>query len=154
MDLCLHIIRRDFGARVANVVARRLVMPPHREGGQARFIPQPVGEAERPWLAALLEWVQRRLHEDLTVERLAREAHMSKRTLARRFMETTGTGAVDWVIGLRVSRAKDLLETSRRSIEQVATACGFGSAATMRHHFRHVVDRRHHATLMRGSTTR
>ena len=136
IDLCLHIIRRDFGARVTNQVARRLVMPPHREGGQTQYIPQPVGDEERPWLAHLLEWAQRRLHEDLPIERLAREARMSKRTLARRFSEMTGTSPADWLVGLRVGRAKDLLETSSRSIEQVAGDCGFGSAATMRHHFR------------------
>jgi AraC family transcriptional activator FtrA len=136
IDLCLHIIRRDFGARVTNEVARRLVMSPHREGGQAQYVPRPVGDEERPWLAHLLEWAQRRLHEALPIERLAREARMSKRTLARRFSETTGTSPADWLIGLRVARAKDLLETTRRPIERVADDCGFGSAATMRHHFR------------------
>jgi len=136
IDLCLHIIRRDFGARVANQVARRLVMPPHREGGQAQFVSQPVGDADHPWLAGLLEWTHTRLDEPLPVERLAREARTSKRTLSRRFAEATGDSPGSWVTGLRVSRAKDLLETSRKSIERIAADCGFGSAATMRHHFR------------------
>ena len=136
MDLGLHIIRGDFGARVANQVARRLVMPPHREGGQAQFVPAPVGDEERPWLAHLFEWAQRRVHEDLTVARLAREARMSTRTLSRRFAETAGVSPAHWVIGLRVAKAKDLLETSRRPVERIASDCGFGSAPTLRHHFR------------------
>jgi len=136
IDLGLHIIRRDYGARVANIVARRLVMPPHREGGQAQFVPSPVGEEERPWLARLFEWAQRHLNEPLPVERLAREACVSKRTLTRRFAETAGSSPTDWVIGLRVGKAKDLLETTTRSVEQIAVSCGFGSAATLRHHFR------------------
>jgi len=136
IDLGLHIIRRDYGARVANVVARRLVMPPHREGGQAQFVPSPVGDEERPWLARLFDWAQRHLNEPLPVERLAREACVSKRTLTRRFAETAGSSPTDWVIGLRVGKAKDLLETTTRSIEQISASCGFGSAATLRHHFR------------------
>jgi len=139
MDLGLHIVRRDFGARVANQVARRLIMPPHREGGQAQFIPAPVGDEERPWLAHLFDWAQRRLQDDLSVERLAKQALMSKRTLSRRFAEAAGVSPGEWVIGLRVSRAKDLLETSSKSIDQIATVCGFGSAASLRHHFRHRV---------------
>lgn len=139
IDLCLHIIRRDFGARVANQVARRLVMSPHREGGQAQFVPQPVEEPDRPWLSKLLEWAQRRLHEPLPVARLARQAGTSKRTLSRRFSQATGSSPTHWVIGLRVSRAKDLLETTDKSIERIADNCGFGSAATMRHHFRELV---------------
>lgn len=136
IDLGLHIIRRDFGARIANVVARRLVMPPHREGGQAQYVPSPVGDEERPWLARLFEWAQRHLDEPMPVERLAREACVSKRTLSRRFADTAGVSPTEWVIGLRIGRAKDLLETSTRSIEQIAASCGFGSAATLRHHFR------------------
>ena len=136
IDLCLHIIRRDFGARVANVVARRLVMPPHREGGQAQFVPSPVGDEDRPWLSQLFEWTQRHIDEPLSVERLAREACMSTRTLTRRFADAAGVSPTDWIISLRVARAKDLLETTTRSIEQIATSCGFGSAATLRHHFR------------------
>lgn len=136
IDLGLHIIRRDFGARVANQVACRLVMPPHREGGQAQYIPQPVGDEERPWLSDLFDWARRRLGEALTVDRLAAQAHMSKRTLTRRFAEMAGSSPAEWIVQLRVARAKDLLETTTRSIEQIASDCGFGSAATLRHHFR------------------
>jgi AraC family transcriptional activator FtrA len=136
IDLCLHIIRKDFGTVVANRVARRLVIPPHREGGQAQFIDKPVGEEAHPWLAQLLEWTSARIQKQITVEKLASVAHVSKRTLSRRFAETTGTSPLDWVNGLRVRRAKDLLETTTLSVEEIAEACGFGSTAVLRHHFR------------------
>lgn len=136
IDLCLHIIRKDFGTLTANKVARRLVVSPHREGGQAQFIDRPVGEQDSPWLAQLLEWVQVRLHDSITVAQLADQARMSKRTLSRRFAETTGTSPLDWITSLRVRRAKDLLETTALSMEEVAERCGFGSAPTLRHHFR------------------
>ena len=136
IDLCLHIIRKDFGTKTVNSVARRLVVSPHREGGQAQFIDKPVGDQGSPWLSQLLEWVQVRLHTPLTVEQLADRAHMSRRTLNRRFAETTGTSPLDWITNLRVRQAKDLLETTTLSIEEIADRCGFGSAPTLRHHFR------------------
>jgi AraC family transcriptional activator FtrA len=136
IDLGLHIIRRDFGARVVNMVARRLVMAPHREGGQAQFIPHPVGEAGAPWLSNLVQWTERHLHEPLTMSRLAAVAKMTRRTFFRRFAAMTGSSPAEWLTGLRIARARDLLETSPRSIERIARECGFGSAATMRHHFR------------------
>ena len=135
IDLCLHIIRRDFGARVVNDVARRLVMAPHREGGQAQFIAQPVGDANEPWLSDLFHWAEKHLHEPLTTRRLAAIARMTPRTFFRRFSAMTGGTPADWLTRLRVARARDLLEMSTMSIERVATECGFGSAATMRHHF-------------------
>ncbi len=136
IDLGLHIIRQDFGTLIANQVARRLVMPPHREGGQAQFIERPVGDQGSPWLSKLLEWVQRHIAEELTADRLARQACVSKRTLARRFIETTGTSPALWIIGLRIARAKELLETTALSVEEVAEECGFGSSFALRHHFR------------------
>jgi len=136
IDLCLHIVRRDFGTLTANKVARRLVVSPHREGGQAQFIDKPIGEQESPWLSHLLEWSQVRLHNPITVAQLANQACVSKRTLSRRFVETTGTSPLDWITALRVRRAKDLLETTVLSMEEIADRCGFGSAATLRHHFR------------------
>lgn len=136
IDLCLHIIRKDFGALIANRVARRLVVSPHREGGQAQFVDKPVGEQAHPWLAHLLEWTRKRLHERITIGQLSEEAHMSKRTLTRRFAETTGTSPLNWITTLRVQRAKDLLETTTLSIEEIAGQCGFGSAPVLRHHFR------------------
>jgi len=136
IDLCLHVIRKDFGTLTTNRVARRLVVSPHREGGQAQFIDKPVGEQESPWLSHLLHWSQAKLHDPITVEQLAKKACMSKRTLSRRFVETTGTSPLDWITTLRVRRAKDLLETTALSMEEVADQCGFGSAPTLRHHFR------------------
>jgi AraC family transcriptional activator FtrA len=136
IDLCLHIIRKDFGTKTVNNVARRLVVSPHREGGQAQFIDKPVGEQTSPWLSQLLEWVQVRLHTPLNVEQLAEQAHMSRRTLSRRFADVTGTSPLDWITNLRVRQAKDLLETTTLSIEEIADRCGFGSAPTLRHHFR------------------
>jgi AraC family transcriptional regulator, transcriptional activator FtrA len=136
IDLCLHIIRRDFGAHIANQVARRLVVYPHRDGGQAQFVDKAVCPDDGLWLSELLRWTQEHLAEGLSVERLARQAGMSTRTLARRFSERVGTSPVEWVIGLRISRAKQLLEVTPHNIDEIAAACGFGSAATLRHHFR------------------
>lgn len=136
IDLGLHIIRRDFGTPAANQVARRLIMPPHRDGGQAQFIERPVADEGSPWLSTLLEWVQHHLAEDLPTDKLARQAHVSKRTLTRRFIDTAGTTPADWVTGLRISLAKELLETTKLSVEEVADRCGFGSSFTLRHHFR------------------
>jgi len=113
-----------------------LVVSPHREGGQAQFIDRPVGDEASPWLSHLLDWVRLRLHDPITVAQLANRARMSKRTLSRRFVETTGTSPLDWITALRVRRAKDLLETTTFSMEEIADQCGFGSAATLRHHFR------------------
>jgi AraC family transcriptional activator FtrA len=136
IDLSLHIIRKDFGTLTANRVARRLVVSPHREGGQAQFIDKPVGEHSSPWLSYLLDWLQARLRDPITVAQLASRARMSKRTLSRRFVEATGTSPLDWITALRVRRAKDLLETTALSMEEIAERCGFGSAPTLRHHFR------------------
>src|SRR5262249_59550676 len=136
IDLCLHIIRRDFGADVANQVARRLVMYPHREGGQAQFVDKAVCDADDSWLSELLGWTQKHLAEDISVTRMARQVGMSTRTLARRFLETAGTSPAEWVIGLRLIRAKQLLEVTSHNVDEIAAECGFGSAATLRHHFR------------------
>ena len=139
IDLCLHIIRKDFGTIAANTVARRAVVSPHREGGQSQFIDRPVGEAAHPWLSNLLHWTDTRLDARISVEQLAEAAHMSTRTLARRFAATTGKSPLQWLTGLRVRRAKDLLETTTLSVEEVAEQSGFASAALLRHHFRESV---------------
>jgi AraC family transcriptional regulator, transcriptional activator FtrA len=136
IDLGLHIIRKDFGTLAANNVARRMVISPHREGGQTQFVDKPVSEQSSPWLAHLLDWVQARLGAPITVDQLARQAHTSKRTLSRRFADALGTSPLDWITSLRVQQAKDLLETTGRSVEEIAEDCGFGSAPTLRHHFR------------------
>ncbi len=136
LDLCLHLIRRDFGAEIANQVARRLVIPPHRNGGQAQFLDSPVDRYERGPLSGVLERVQRLIHQPTTISEMARWAAMSERTFIRRFRATTGTTPGDWITHQRISRAKDLLERSSLAIDQVASRSGLGTAMTMRHHFR------------------
>lgn len=138
IDLCLHIVRKDRGAEAANSVARRLVVPPHRDGGQAQFIQAPVPRLrESTRLSPLLDWVRERLHDDLSIATLAQRAGMSARTLQRRFEKTTGLGPGEWVLQERLTRAKALLETEpAAALEDIAAATGFGSLATLRHHFR------------------
>jgi AraC family transcriptional activator FtrA len=135
LDLALHLVRRDHGPKLANAVARRLVIPPHRDGGQAQFIERPLRE-EGAALTALLEWMRGKLQRQLPLRQLARQARMSERTLLRRFKEATGTTPKDWLTGERLRRARELLEGSGMGVEQVAAECGFGSADTLRHHFR------------------
>ncbi|SFU80690.1 DJ-1/PfpI family protein [Bradyrhizobium arachidis] len=136
LDLCLHIVRRDFGSEIANRIAQRLVIAPHRDGGQAQFIPQPVRKAEGDALAAVFVWAQRHLDRDLTIASLASQAGMSRRTFIRRFEDATGLSPGEWVVQARVAKARELLEGTRLPIESVATETGFGSADAMRHHFR------------------
>ena len=136
LDLCLHLIRRDFGAEAANTVARRLVVPPQREGGQAQFIPRPVPKRPGTRLAPLLDAVRAKIGEDWPLERMAAEAAMSLRALHRRFQEAVGLSPGAWLLAERVARAQELLETTAMPVEQVAEAAGFGSAATLRLHFR------------------
>ncbi len=136
LDLCLHIVRRDHGAEIANRIAQRLVIAPHRDGGQAQFIPQPVRKAEGDVLASVFVWAQRHLDRDLTIATLASRARMSRRTFIRRFEDATGLSPGEWVVQARVAKARELLEGTKLPIEDVATETGFGSADTMRHHFR------------------
>jgi len=142
IDLGLHIVRLDHGAEIANSVARRMVVPPHRDGGQAQFVSRPVVESCDPAddLAPVLDWALERLHDPLTVDDLAARALMSPRTFARRFHATTGTSPLQWILRQRVHRAQELLETTELSLERVANASGFGTAANMRLHLRRVVD--------------
>jgi len=135
LDLCIHIVRKDFGAEIANDVARRLVVPAHREGGQAQFIPSPV-LAEGDPLAGLLAWILRHLDRDLTIDTLAAKVRMSRRTFIRRFGEATGLPPGEWVLHERVKRARGLLESTDMTVEDVASTVGFGSADALRHHFR------------------
>ncbi len=135
IDLSLHVIRRDFGPKVANTVARRLVVPPHREGGQAQFIEQPLRDEENR-LSAVLDWARGRLHQDIGVDEWADEAAMSRRTFDRQFRQTTGQSPKQWLINERVAFSKELLETTSFSVEEIATRIGFGTAMTLRHHFR------------------
>ena len=137
IDLCLHVVRRDFGAEVANRLARRLVVPPHREGGQAQFIERPMPPArEGIRLGPLFDRMRTRLAEEQTVADLAAETGMSVRTFLRRFKAATGVPPGEWLLAERLLRARDLLETTPHSVEDIAVASGFGSSATLRHHFR------------------
>jgi len=137
IDLCLHVIRQDYGPAAANMVARRLVVPPHREGGQAQYIERAVAPArEGARLGPLFDWMRNRLHEPLPIKRLAAQAGMSERTLVRRFKAATGLAPGEWLLEERLSQAKILLEESQRSIDDVAEGCGLGTAENLRRHFR------------------
>lgn len=141
LDLCLHVIRRDHGAAVAAAMARRTVVAPHRDGGQAQFVRRPIGTAPADALprAAGLEptraWAVERLAEPLDIAALARHASVSERTFARRFREETGTTPGRWLTDQRVAAAQALLERTDLPVEDVATQSGFGSAASLREHF-------------------
>jgi transcriptional regulator GlxA family with amidase domain len=142
IDLCLHVVRLDFGAEIANAVARRMVVPPHREGGQAQFVEAPMtsGEPGSDRFAATLEYMLEHLDEPLSVEGMADRAAMSPRTFARRFRATTGTTPGQWLVRQRVLLAQRLLETTDDPVELIALRCGFGTAAGLRMHFRRVLD--------------
>jgi transcriptional regulator GlxA family with amidase domain len=139
IDLCLHVVRLDHGAEVANAVARRMVVPPHRDGGQAQFVDQPMAPSagEDP-LAGVLGWMLEHLDEQLSVDDLAARAAMSPRTFARRFRAVTGTTPLQWLLSQRIVLAQRLLETTDESVELVAHRCGFSTAAGMRQHFQRV----------------
>ncbi len=141
IDLCLHVVRLDHGADVANAVARRMVVPPHRDGGQAQFIQSPVpmcADADDPFRSTL-DWAVEHLAEPITVEALARRSAMSPRTFARRFVAATGTTPLQWLLRQRVLLAQRLLETTDEPVERIANRCGFGTAAGMRIHFQRQV---------------
>jgi transcriptional regulator GlxA family with amidase domain len=142
IDLCLHVVRLDFGAEIANAVARRMVVPPHREGGQAQFVEAPMtsGEPGTDRFAATLEYMLEHLDEPLSVEAMADRAAMSPRTFARRFRATTGTTPGQWLVRQRLLLAQRLLETTDDPVELIAVRCGFGTAAGLRLHFRRVLD--------------
>ncbi len=136
IDACLHLVRTEHGASVANAIARRMVVPPHRSGGQAQFVEAAVA---RPGgddgLGELVAWVQRHLTEPLTVEDLAARALMSPRTFARRFRAATGTTPHQWLLDQRMLLAEQLLEQTDLPVDEIARRCGLGSADTLRHHF-------------------
>jgi len=136
IDLCLHIVRREHGSEVATKLARRMVIPPHRDGGQAQYVEAPVARTpDAPTLEPLLEWLVRNLHRTVAVEDLAARAHMAPRTFARRFRAETGTTPHDWLTGQRVLLARRLLEETDLGVDAIATRAGFGAAAALRHHF-------------------
>ncbi|MDX3230147.1 helix-turn-helix domain-containing protein [Streptomyces sp. ME19-01-6] len=139
IDVCLHLVREDFGSEAANTLARQLVAPAHRPGGQAQYIEAPLPERTDDSLAPLLHWAAERLHTPLTVADLARRAHTSPRTLARRFHAATGTTPLRWLQAQRIARARELLEGGDLPVDRVAELCGLGTAANLRRHFTRAV---------------
>lgn len=135
IDLGLHVVRQDYGSDIANTVARRMVVAPHRDGGQAQFVPSAVPPVEGS-LAPLMEWASARLEQPLSAALLAKKARLSPRTLARRFAAQAGTSPHQWLTHQRVIAAQRLLERSDLSIERVAELSGLATAETLRHHFR------------------
>ena len=136
LDLCLHLVRRDHGPDVASHVARRLVVPPHRDGGQAQRVERAVDRGDATSLAPLLDELQARLAEPWRAAELARRAGASERSFLRRFRAATGTTPGEWLSAARVDAARELLETTALPVERVAERVGLGTAATLRHHFR------------------
>ncbi|WP_036567436.1 helix-turn-helix domain-containing protein [Nocardia sp. BMG51109] len=139
IDACLHLVRRELGSAVANKIARRMVVPPQRDGGQRQFIERPVPECTSDGLRDTLLWMDRHLELPHTVEDLAARSAMSTRTFARRFAAETGTTPVKWLTNQRVLLAKQLLEDTTLDLETIAGRSGFGSAALLRHHFQRLV---------------
>jgi transcriptional regulator GlxA family with amidase domain len=136
IDACLYLVRKEHGSRVANAIARRMVVPPHRDGGQAQYIERPVAESACDTLGDVIEWMQRNLDRAVTVNEVASLAAMSPRTFARRFVQETGTTPQRWLTGQRVLLAQQLLEDTNETVDVIAERAGFGNAATFRHHFR------------------
>lgn len=138
IDAALHLMRQEFGASVAATAARRIVVPPHRDGGQAQYIARAVPECESEVLRPLLDWITAHLDEPHSVATLAQRVHMSPRTFARRFRDEVGTTPHHWVTRQRVAAAEELLERSDRSVEWIATEVGFPNPQALRHHFSQV----------------
>ncbi|GAA0452343.1 AraC family transcriptional regulator [Paractinoplanes deccanensis] len=139
IDLCLHILRGDLGVAASNHAARRLVAAPYRSGGQAQYVPRSVPEPLGERFAATREWALHRLSKPLTLEILARHAAVSARTFSRRFVEDTGYTPMQWVMRARIDMARELLERSERSVEQIAADVGLGTGANLRLHFRQIL---------------
>jgi AraC family transcriptional activator FtrA len=140
IDLLLHLVRKDYGARVANMFARRMVVPPHRDGGQSQFVTQPLAVVRtNDRIARVADWMVLNLNEEITVERLAQRAAMSVRTFSRRFRAATGATPIEWLLRLRVRHAQDLLEATDLPIDHIAQTAGFKAPESLRHHFRRVV---------------
>ncbi len=135
LDLCLHLVRRDLGAHVANQLARRMVVPAHRPGGQSQFIDLSVPATDDENLTPVLDWVRERLDEPLTIETMARRAAVSPRTFYRRLHAATGTTPLQWLLNERIARAQALLESTDLSVEKIAALSGIGTANNLRHHF-------------------
>ena len=139
IDACLHLVRKELGSAVATTIARRMVVPPQRDGGQQQFVATPIPACSADSLAPLLEWTVANLAEDHTVASLSTRALMSERTFARRFAAETGTTPHKWLNQQRILAARSLLEQSDLSVEQIATRVGFNSAVVLREHFRRTI---------------
>ncbi len=139
IDACLHLVRRELGSSVANKIARRMVVPPQRDGGQRQFIERPVPDCDSDSLGETMRWMNEHLDLPHTVEELASRSSMSTRTFARRFAAEAGTTPVKWLTAQRILLAKQLLEESSLDLETIAGRCGFGSGALLRHHFQRLV---------------
>ncbi|MEV6782981.1 helix-turn-helix domain-containing protein [Streptomyces sp. NPDC051098] len=139
IDLCLHILRGDLGVAASNHAARRLVAAPYRSGGQAQYVPRSVPEPLGERFTATREWALHRLGEPLTLDTLARQAEVSPRTFSRRFVEETGYTPMQWVMRARLDLARELLERSQRSVEQIAADVGLGTGANLRLHFQRIL---------------
>ena len=135
IDLSLELVRQDFGPAAANDVARRMVIPPHRDGGQAQYLRWPMPAEPDQDLTEALQWAQTHLDHGITVDDLTRRAHISRRTLIRRFHDTMGISPQQWLLRQRLLRAQDLLESTTISVDRVAERSGMGTAANLRHHF-------------------
>jgi AraC family transcriptional activator FtrA len=136
IDACLQLVRRDFGSRIAGIVARRLVMPPHREGGQAQYVAAPVQERSGRPLAEVMDWARGRLAGSVTLADMAGRAAMSERTFLRRFRDAAGLTPMNWLQRERMFRARELLESTDAPLADVAASCGFASLETFRVAFR------------------
>lgn len=136
LDLCIHVVRKDFGMKAANSVARRLVVAAHREGGQMQFIEKPVAPRSATRLSALLDTIRSRLAEPWPIQRMADEAHMSVRSLQRHIREATGTAPGEWLQNERIARTRELLEETTLSVSAIAAHTGLGTATNFRNHFR------------------
>ncbi|MCI0140485.1 helix-turn-helix domain-containing protein [Arthrobacter bambusae] len=139
IDACLHLIRVELGANVAAAIARDMVVPPHRDGGQAQFIDRPMPTCGSAPMEALLRWMVENLERDHSVNELAARLHMSARTFARRFRAETGATPAAWLNSQRVLRAQELLETTEMNIDEIAREAGFGHSVLLRHHFAKVL---------------
>jgi transcriptional regulator GlxA family with amidase domain len=139
IDACLHLVRRELGSEVTNTIARRMVVPPQRDGGQRQYIEQPIPVRCSDSFAPQLDWIMDNLDKPHTVAALAKRASMSARTFARRFVEETGRTPMQWVTDQRVLYARTLLEETDLDIDRVADKSGFGTATLLRHHFRRII---------------
>jgi transcriptional regulator GlxA family with amidase domain len=135
IDACLHIVRKEQGPEVANKIARRMVVPPHRDGGQAQYIERPLPKGPCDTVGEVLVWMEEHLDQEMTVEQLAARARMAPRTFARRFQQETGTTPYRWILRQRVLRAQELLEATDETVDTIAWRTGFGTAAALRHQF-------------------